>query len=142
MNSKIVSAALSGLFGVGVMLASPLPGQTTDGSKTQPQQSEPAQPRQADPARQLRMLTKRLNLNADQQNQILPVLNDRAQQMQAIRSDASLSQKDRHAKMSAVRQDTEARITAVLTADQKQTYEEMQQQMRERARQNRQGSGS
>ena len=43
-------------------------------------------------------LAKKLNLSADQQAQIKPILADRQQQMQALRADTSLSKEDRHAK--------------------------------------------
>ena len=93
-----------------------------------------------DPNQQVQRLTKRLNLTADQQSQLLPILTERRQQMTSIRSDSSLSAQDRHAKMRAVRESSEAKIRALLTDSQKQTYDQMQQKMHERARQ-RQNSG-
>jgi hypothetical protein len=141
MKRQILSFTLSTLVGVGVMLAAPVSGQSPDGSQPQAQ-AEQGQRHQPDPARQARMLTKRLNLNADQQSQVLAALNDRAQQIKAIRADNSLSEQDRRAKIRTLRQDTDAKITAVLTADQKQAYEQMQQQAHERARQHREGSST
>jgi Spy/CpxP family protein refolding chaperone len=134
MRKQIVSLTLSTLFGLGVAMAAP----------QAPDQAAPAQNGQyagrqmPDPNRQLQRLTKRLNLTADQQNQILPILTDRQQQMQSILADNSLAPKDRHAKMRAVREDSDAKVRAILTDSQKQTYDQMQQQMRERARQHRQ----
>jgi hypothetical protein len=141
MKRTNLSFALAIVLSAGIAMAAGLPGQNAESSQTQ-STSEQATHRQPDPARQVRVLTKRLNLTTDQQNQILPILTDRVQQMQAIRADGSLSAQDRRAKVRALRQDTDAKITAVLTADQKQTYAQMQQQMRERARQNRQDSGN
>jgi Spy/CpxP family protein refolding chaperone len=85
-----------------------------------------------DPARELSRLTKKLNLTSDQQTQLLPILTDRQQQLGAIVSDSSLSSKDRHAKVQALRADSDTKIKAVLSDTQKQQYEQMQQQMRER----------
>ncbi len=134
MKRQIFTLALSTLFGLGAAIAAP---QTQDQSATQ-QSSQPAARHQADPNRQIRMLTKRLNLTADQQNQILPILTSRNDQMQSIRNDASLSAQDRRTKMRAIREDADAKVRAVLTDDQKKSYDEMQQQMRERMEQHRQ----
>ena len=141
MKRTNLSFALAAVLISGIGMAAGLPGQDAQPSQTQ-STSEQATHRQPDPAKQIRVLTKRLNLTADQQNQILPLLTERVQQMDTIRADGSLSAQDRRAKVRALRQDTDAKITAVLTADQKQTYAQMQQQMRERARQNRQDSGN
>ncbi len=134
MKKQILSLALSTVFGVGAALAAP---------QTQEQPAEP-QSNQAtheqhrmDPNRQIQRLTKRLNLTADQQNQILPILTERQQQMQSILNDSSLSAKDRHAKMRTVREDSETKIKAVLTDSQKQTWDQMQQQRREHMQQQR-----
>lgn len=135
MRKQIVTLALSSLFGLGVALAAPqAPDQAAPPAA---QNSQPAGRHMADPNRQLQRLTKRLSLTADQQNQILPILSDRQQQMQSIFSDNSLSSKDRHAKMRAVREDSDAKIRAVLNDSQKQAYDQMLQQMRDRARQHR-----
>lgn len=93
--------------------------------------------RQMDPNRQIKMLTKRLNLTEQQQGQILPILTDRQQQAENIRNDSSLSPKDRHEKMQSVREGSEMKLKAVLTDSQKQTYDQMRQQMRDRMRQRR-----
>lgn len=133
MRKQIFTLALSTLFGLGVALAAP---QAQD--QPAPQNSQPSERHQPDPNRQIRSLSKRLNLTADQQNQILPVLAARQEQMQGIRADSSLSPKDRREKARAVREDSDSKIRAVLTDEQKQAYDRMQQQMRERMRQRRQ----
>lgn len=95
---------------------------------------------QADPQKQLDHLSKKLALTADQQSQILPILNERAQQMAAIREDSSLSQKDRHQKMHALRADSESHLRAVLTDTQRAAYDQMRQDQREHARTRRETS--
>jgi protein CpxP len=52
--------------------------------------------------------------------------------MQAVFQDQSLSREDRRSKMMAIRQDSEGKITALLTDQQKQKYQAMQERMQER----------
>jgi Spy/CpxP family protein refolding chaperone len=87
---------------------------------------------------QLKNLTDRLSLTADQQTKIKPILEDQSQQMQALMKDDSLSQDDRRAKGRSIRESTNTKIRDVLTDDQKKKYDEWQQEMRDRMRQ-RQG---
>jgi Spy/CpxP family protein refolding chaperone len=134
MKKQIFSAALSTFFGLGILAAAP---QAQDQSNAE-QHKESAHRREADPQRQVNMLGKRLNLTGDQKNQILPILTDRQQQMKGIHEDTSLSQQDRRAKMQTVREDSDAKIKAVLNDDQKQKYAQMQQQRRDRMQQHRQ----
>ena len=83
------------------------------------------------PDAQLKALTRRLNLSAEQQAQLRPILEDRATQMQAIRNDSNLSRTDRRSKLKDLREESTQKLEAVLTAEQKQTYEAMQQKSKE-----------
>jgi hypothetical protein len=85
-----------------------------------------------DPDRQLQRLTQELNLTTDQQSQIKPLLVDRAQKMQALFQDQTLSQEDRRTKARSVSEATNNGIKAVLNDEQKQKFDAMQQQMRQR----------
>jgi len=96
--------------------------------------------RPADPNRQLKMLTNKLALTADQQSQILPILTDRQQQIASIQSDSTLAKKAAHAKMKAVRLDSESKLRAVLTDTQRAAYDQMQADNRERERNRKQTS--
>jgi protein CpxP len=87
-------------------------------------------PMRMDPDRQLQRLTRELGLSADQQSQIKPVLVDREQKMEQLFQDQTVARPDRHAKMQALRQDTQSRIEAVLNDQQKQKFEAMQEHMR------------
>jgi periplasmic protein CpxP/Spy len=134
MRKQIFSLALSTLFGLGVAMAAPqatAPAQSQDQS-TAPQNGHWAGRHEADPNKEVQRLTKKLNLTADQQNQILPILQNRQQQMESVRNDSSLSAQDRRAKFQSIREDADTKIRAVLNDSQKKTYDEMQQQMRER----------
>jgi hypothetical protein len=72
-------------------------------------------------------MAKQLGLTPDQQSKIEPILADRAQQIQSVRSDTTLAQKDRKAKLHGIRQDSDSKIEAVLNDTQKQQYEQIKQ---------------
>jgi Spy/CpxP family protein refolding chaperone len=81
------------------------------------------QPMTAD--QRLQRMTKQLNLSDAQQQQIKPILENEAKQMQALHEDSSLSQQDRMSKMQQIRHGTSSQIKPILNADQQQKYEEM-----------------
>ena len=135
MKKQILSIALTTFFGLGTVgLATAAPQQDQQAPAPTQQSGEH---RRMDPNRQIQMLTKKLNLTADQQNQILPILTDRQQQFAAVQADSSLAPKDRHAKMRAIREDSDTKIRAVLNDTQKQSYDQLLQQQRERMQQRR-----
>ncbi len=137
MRKPLVSFALSGILIAGMSSGAAF-AQTDNANQQQPTAStQPAQPggeaRHAmDPEKQLKHMSHRLKLSADQQTQLRPILTERQQQMQTIWQDQSLSKQDRHAKVKSVRDDSNAKIEAVLNDTQKQQFEQMQQHMRER----------
>jgi protein CpxP len=120
MKKQFLSLTLCAFFGLGAAIAAQAP-------QDQPANSQQHERRRADPNQRLQFLTKKLNLSADQQSRLLPILTDRQQQMAAIRSDTSLSLEDRHAKVQALREDSQNKIEGVLNADQKQAYEQIRQ---------------
>jgi len=83
------------------------------------------------PDQQLEHLSKTLNLTDDQKSQIKPILEERQQKMESIRSDSSLSQDDRRSKARSLMQDSNTRLRAVLTDEQKTKLDQMQSRMRE-----------
>lgn len=86
---------------------------------------EGRQHRTFDPSEQAAHIGKRLGLSSDQVAQIQPILADRFQKMQNLRSDTSLSQDDRHTKVQALMQDSNTKIEALLNDTQKQQFEQM-----------------
>jgi periplasmic protein CpxP/Spy len=84
---------------------------------------------------QIKMMSDRLNLTPDQQTKIKPILEDQRTQAQALRKDESLSDDDRRNKMRTLRESTNSKVRDILTEDQKKQFDEMQQQMRDRGRQ-------
>jgi periplasmic protein CpxP/Spy len=81
------------------------------------------QPPTAD--QRLQRMTQQLNLTEAQQQQIKPILESEAKQMQTLREDSSLSQDDRRTKMMQIRQESASQIKPILNADQQKQYEEM-----------------
>ena len=72
-------------------------------------------------------MAKALALTPDQVSKIEPILADRDQQVQGLRSDTTLAPNDRKAKMHGIRQDSDTRIEAILNDTQKQQYEQIKQ---------------
>jgi hypothetical protein len=117
----------------GAAMGTVLWGQSADQSAPMPQAAAPVH-HQTTPEQTLKHLTKKLALTSDQQNQLMPILTDRQQQVTAIQSDTTLTKKEQHAKLAAVRSDAESRIRMVLTDTQRTAYDEMKQEQRERAK--------
>ena len=79
------------------------------------------------PRHQAKKMARALGLTSDQVAKIEPILADRDQQVQSLRSDTTLAPNDRKAKMHGIRQDSDNRIEALLTDTQKQQYEQIKQ---------------
>ena len=131
MQTKFATLALSGLLALGVTGTA----FAQDTPPPPPDQGQAGAPQggrgmRMDPDRQLAHLTSALNLTTDQQSQIKPLLVDRQQKMQALMQNESLSQEDRRAQARTVSQGTNNSIKALLTDDQKQKFDAMQQNMR------------
>jgi Spy/CpxP family protein refolding chaperone len=82
------------------------------------------------PDEELQRLDKALKLTDDQKKQIKPILEERQQKMESLRSDTSLSQQDRWSKMRSAREDSDTKIRGLLNDDQKKKFDEMQQHER------------
>jgi Spy/CpxP family protein refolding chaperone len=93
------------------------------------------QRRPANPQRQAQFLARQLGLSRAQQAQIRPIIADRQQQIQTLRTDQNLTQRDRRARVQGVMQDSRTRIEAVLTDSQKQQFEQMLTDRRARRQQ-------
>ena len=69
-------------------------------------------------------LTKELNLTADQQAKISAIYKEAGPQMKAIRDDATLDKKAQHQKMKPIMEANNAKIRALLTAEQATKFDE------------------
>ena len=79
-----------------------------------------------DPAKRTEMLTKKLNLNSDQQAKVLDILKSEQSQMESLRSDSSTPQADRHSKMMDIHKASNDQIRALLDSNQQQKFDAMQ----------------
>lgn len=77
------------------------------------------------PQKQAEMISKKLNLSADQTAKLTPILADREQKTQALFQDQSLTQDQRHAQMKAIRENTQQQLATVLSPDQMQQLKTM-----------------
>jgi periplasmic protein CpxP/Spy len=136
MRKTVCTLALAGLLS----LAGSAAALAQDTAAQPPQQGQWGHgPRGMNPEAQLEHLTKHLNLTAEQQAQIKPILESRDQQAKALWQDQSLAPADRHAKMQTIQQDSRTKIEAVLNDTQKQEYEAMLAKMQDRGQSRVQG---
>ena len=98
------------------------------------------------PEHELRELTHVLTLSSEQQTQVKTLLTERQQQMDQMRSQQSngasgeTAQPNRE-KFQAIRQDTDTKINALLSDDQKTKFAAWQQQRKQRMQHHRGGEG-
>lgn len=137
MHIKGLSMFLGALLSTGIVAA-----QAPDQAQPQAQSQQATAPNgQAgnhhtqNPDRQAKHLRKELGLTAGQTAQLKPILADRAQQVQSLRSDSSLTPQDRHAKLQAIQKDSKEKIEAILNDQQKQQFEQMLQERRAKRKQ-------
>lgn len=134
MQTKLLTLALSGMLALGVGSAAlaqdnppPPPDQNQAGP---PPEGARGRGMHMDPNRQLEHLTRTLNLTTDQQAQIKPLLVEHQQKMQALFQDQSLAPQDRRTQMRTLSEGTHNSIRAILTDEQKQKFDAMQERMR------------
>ena len=133
MKTSLAKLTLISFASLGSLLAGQAPAPPAPAAAPQTH-------RAVDPQKQLNHLTRKLALTGDQQSQILPILTDRRVQADSINGDAALTQKQRYAKLKAVRGDSESRIRNILTDTQRAAYDQMEQQARDQARTRRRTS--
>jgi Spy/CpxP family protein refolding chaperone len=94
-----------------------------------------------EPAVQLARLTKGLQLTAEQQKQIRPMLDEEYASLKKIRQDENLSPKQIQAQVEVLRTETIAKIQTVLTPEQKEKHDlvskEIQSNKQKRMKANR-----
>jgi Spy/CpxP family protein refolding chaperone len=91
-----------------------------------------AQEQQATPESRLEEMSKQLNLTDDQKAKLKPILQDEAQQLQAVHNDASLSQDQKKAKAKEIHAAFKPQVNNVLTPDQQKQWKEMKKKAKER----------
>ena len=124
---------------------SSVPMMAQDNSGAAPQQQDQAGPPRGGRGggeRQIEMLTKRLNLTPDQVTQVKAIDDSSRQQMMALRSDTTVAQSDKRAKMMAIHQASQEKIRAVLNDEQKTKYDALQAEMKARRESHEGGQGA
>jgi periplasmic protein CpxP/Spy len=126
MNTK-ATILLGVLISAGSLLAqAPDANQPTASTAPQAAQTQSNNPHaQRDPARQAAHMAKQLGLSSDQVAQITPILADRQQQLQNLRTDTSLRPRARRIKAKEILKDSTVKLEAVMNDTQKQQYEQM-----------------
>ena len=132
MHNSFRRLALSGLLIAGLTAGMAYAQNASDPTASAPA-TTPRASHAPNPDRQLKHLTKALNLSTDQQNQIKPILADEDQQIQTVRSDTSMAPKDRRSKLMDIHKDANDKLEAVLNDQQKQQFEQMKTQHHGRA---------
>jgi hypothetical protein len=84
------------------------------------------------------MLDSKLSLTDDQKAQIAPLIADRQQQLRAAAANDSTRRFKKARKMKSIYEDSDKKINAILTDDQKKKYAEIEQQMHEQMKERRQ----
>lgn len=77
-------------------------------------------------------LSKELNLTAEQQAAIRPIMEDEVNKLKELRKKTGLNATERRAKLHELRQDTSNKMRSILTEEQRQKYESYRKELRER----------
>jgi len=121
------------LLGLAFGVASAAPAAFAQDNGAPDGTSAPVQQHRApDPQKQAARLARRLGLSDDQSAKLAAILQNRQQQMAAVRGDASLAPQDRRAKARSIQEDSDTQINAMLTPDQQKQYAAIKQAMRDR----------
>jgi Spy/CpxP family protein refolding chaperone len=92
------------------------------------------------PDEQLKRMAKDLDLTADEQTKIKPILVDEQKKMEDLRNDAGGDRQAMRQKMMQIRQDRNDQVRALLDEKQKEKFDKMEQQREDRM-QNHRGGG-
>jgi len=103
------------------------------------QQSDPAAAASM-PDEVVGIMAEKLALSDDQKTQITPIIADRQAQLRALREDTSLRRLQRAREAKRIFNESDKKINAILTPDQRKKYAAMEQEMRERAKEHAQQS--
>jgi Spy/CpxP family protein refolding chaperone len=75
-------------------------------------------------------LIEQLNLTDDQKPKVNAILDDQRDKMHNVFQDQNLSREDRMAKIKSIRENTDAKLKVILTADQFEKWQKMEPRMR------------
>lgn len=140
MKSTILSAACLAVV-IGANASYAVGQQSTPPSTNQPIPSESVPTTTGGwptPEESVTRMSSKLNLTDDQKSKITPIIADRQTQMKALMADTSGRRMQKARKAKSIMSDSNKKIEALLTRDQKKTYAEMKEQMKEQLQARRQ----
>ncbi|HTF71583.1 MAG TPA: hypothetical protein VK638_53840 [Edaphobacter sp.] len=140
MKSNILSAACLAVL-IGTSTSYAVGQQPTPPPANQPIPSESVPTTTGGwptPEEAVTRMSSKLNLTDDQKNKITPVIADRQTQMRALMADTSGRRMQKARKAKSIMSDSDKKIEAILTNDQKKIYAEMKEQMKEQLQARRQ----
>lgn len=114
---------LSAIAGV-VYILTPVTAAQTQDTQTAASQAQSAMT-QDDAESTLQRLSQELNLTDDQKTKLKPILQDESQQLQAVKSDTSMTQDQKLAKANEIRTAHKSKIDEILTPEQQQKWQQM-----------------
>jgi Spy/CpxP family protein refolding chaperone len=132
VKKLLLTVIVNGALAMGLAAAS-IPARAQD----QDTQSSGARQMRS-PDEVVQKLGEKLNLTDDQKEQIKPIIADRQQKLQALRSDSSGRRRQKARQAKSILEDSDKKIKAILTPDQQKQYAEMEQQMKEQMKERRQ----
>jgi hypothetical protein len=119
------------LFAIGAMLLVALTvsaQQTDNAAAAQQEHGQTAQSSTTEADQHMKMLSERLNLTADQQTKIKPILEHMLAERQKIMQDTSLSNDAREQKEKALHEKASKQARKYLSDDQRKKLDELEQQ--------------
>ena len=116
-NCRVVRTVLA-LAGCMLLVAVPA---------SQAQMAESAQ------AQKLSMLTKQLNLTPQQKMKLMPILEQEAPKVQAVKTNTSLTNLQKMEQLRAIHEQTNPQVQAILSPQQYQQFQQIRQQEMEQA---------
>ena len=127
LRESLLPLVISGLLFTAASMAVAQEGGTNDmqGAPSTQQSEQGGHPGMG-PTQRAERIAKQLNLTSDQQAKVQGILQQQRTAMQNVRQDSSLSPQDRRTKMMDIRSSTNTQIRALLTADQQQKWDQMQ----------------
>jgi Spy/CpxP family protein refolding chaperone len=93
------------------------------------------------PDQVVQRLGDKLQLTDDQKAKITPIIADRQEKLKSLQADTSERKMKKARKMKGILEDSDKKITALLTATQKKQYDELKQQRQQIIRDRMQGNG-
>lgn len=137
MHRRTIATLLGAVLSMGMLMAQaqqPAPDQQAPPPDASQPMPPPPPHRHMNPKRQMRHLTRVLNLSPEQQAQIRPIVEDHDKALRQVWNDTSLTPQDRRARMRDANQEFRSRMEAVLSDQQKQAFEAMLEGQREHRR--------